>query len=700
MQPHHAAACLLSLTTAPALAQIVLDGTLGPAGPLAGPDYVIGAELGQRFGGQLFHSFRDFSLNSGESATFTGPNGIGSVIARVTGGNPSLLDGTLRSTVPDADFYFINPAGVLFGADARLDLPGAVFISTADRLSLQDGGSFDAHRPEDSVLSAAPVAAFGFLGDTPAPLGIQGSQLMLAPEQNLSLLGGDLLIIDAHIEVPGGRLNLASAASPGQISIPPLDVLVEATPGTVDIHNARLSVSGDGGGGVFLVGGQVTLSASRLEAITSADVDGKGINVRVGELVLADGSLISTTTRNTGDGGNITLIVNGALRASGYDADGAGNAIFSEARGDTPDSGASGFIVIVAGSMQFSDGTLSTTSFGPAASGDITLNITGPLQLTGGTSITSTATGPGHGGDITISTGGTLALSGSNGNNQGSNILAESRGELATAGDAGDIVISAADITLDDGAIISSSTRGPGSGGDITLQIGDELLLGGRDGDDKGSAVFAESLGMDPGAGDAGDIHVTAHTITLLDNTTIRSAANTSGGGNITLTLPDSGLLFLLHSELTSSVRSGVGSGGNITVMNPQFIVLNDARIVARADTGNGGDITLTADMFLTTPDTVIDASSRQSLAGTVQVSAPETDLTIELTELNTVFDAATLLRPDCAARFDAQAGSFIVTPAAGLPPTPEELGVIAPPAAAHPPTLAQLDFDCGGVMP
>lgn len=155
MKPCHAAACWLSLITTPAIAQIVLDGTLGTEGALSGPDYVIGAELGQRFDSQLFHSFRDFNLHSGESATFTGPPDIGNVITRVTGGIPSQIDGTLRSTMPTADFYFINPAGVLFGADARLDLPGAVFISTADTLSLQDGGSFSPYAREQCAQCGA-----------------------------------------------------------------------------------------------------------------------------------------------------------------------------------------------------------------------------------------------------------------------------------------------------------------------------------------------------------------------------------------------------------------------------------------------------------------------------------------------------------------------------------------------------------------
>ena len=99
----------------PIRAEVVLDGTLGRSGALPGPDYLIGADLGQQRGGNLFHSFQDFNLDRYESATFSGPNSVQNLISRVTGGNPSQIFGTLRSTIPDADFYFLNPHGILFG---------------------------------------------------------------------------------------------------------------------------------------------------------------------------------------------------------------------------------------------------------------------------------------------------------------------------------------------------------------------------------------------------------------------------------------------------------------------------------------------------------------------------------------------------------------------------------------------------------
>jgi filamentous hemagglutinin family protein len=147
-------------------AQITTDGSLGQALNLPGPDYQIGADLGQLRGGNLFHSFQDFNLQHFESATFSGPNHIQNVISRVTGGNPSSIDGLLRLTIPNADFYFLNPYGIMFGPNARLDVQGSFHASTADYLRLGDGGRFDARNPSDSILTVAPIEAFGFLDNS------------------------------------------------------------------------------------------------------------------------------------------------------------------------------------------------------------------------------------------------------------------------------------------------------------------------------------------------------------------------------------------------------------------------------------------------------------------------------------------------------------------------------------------------------
>ena len=79
---------------------IVTDGSLGPAGPLNGPDFQITASLGKQAGNNLFHSFKTFDLFNGERATFSGPANVENIFSRVTGGNFTTINGWLRSTIP------------------------------------------------------------------------------------------------------------------------------------------------------------------------------------------------------------------------------------------------------------------------------------------------------------------------------------------------------------------------------------------------------------------------------------------------------------------------------------------------------------------------------------------------------------------------------------------------------------------------
>jgi filamentous hemagglutinin family protein len=159
-------------------AEVTLDGTLGPRIALEGPDYAIDAKFGQQHGNNLFHSFDHFNLNSNESATFSGPNNISNILSRVTGGSPSHINGLFRATIPNADVYFFNPYGILFGKEATLDVQGSFHASTADTLRFSDGNEFNARNPENSLLTVAPVETFGFLTEKPQSLSIEKSELM------------------------------------------------------------------------------------------------------------------------------------------------------------------------------------------------------------------------------------------------------------------------------------------------------------------------------------------------------------------------------------------------------------------------------------------------------------------------------------------------------------------------------------------
>src|SRR4051812_18980534 len=180
------------LAAGPVQAQIITDGSVGPKVSLHGGEIEIGANLGTRTGDNLFHSFEKFGIATGQTATFTGPGDIKNVISRVTGGEISNIDGELASKVGQADLYFLNPAGVMFGPNATLDVPGSFHVSTAHELRFADGVRFSALDKTGSGLTVAAPEAFGFLDMPPGRITVDRSQLQIKPGKAFSLVGGDI----------------------------------------------------------------------------------------------------------------------------------------------------------------------------------------------------------------------------------------------------------------------------------------------------------------------------------------------------------------------------------------------------------------------------------------------------------------------------------------------------------------------------
>src|SRR3989442_12535648 len=91
----------------------------------------------------------------------------------------------------------------------------------------------------------------------------------------------------------------------------------------------------------------------------------------------------------------------------------------------------------------------------------------------------------------------------------------------------------------------------------------------------------------------AGNIAVVIGNSLRMRDSAITTAATIADGGNISITTTGS-LLYLLRSRITTSVQSGFGQGGNITIgslAHPiEFVVLNGSEIRADAFGGRGGD--------------------------------------------------------------------------------------------------------------
>ncbi len=116
---------------------------------------------GETRGSNLFHSFQDFSVGTGNEAFFDNANDISNIFSRVTGGNISNIDGLIRAN-GSADLFLINPAGIIFGENARLDIGGSFYGSTASSILFENGEFSAADLENPPLLTVNAPIGLGF----------------------------------------------------------------------------------------------------------------------------------------------------------------------------------------------------------------------------------------------------------------------------------------------------------------------------------------------------------------------------------------------------------------------------------------------------------------------------------------------------------------------------------------------------------
>ena len=496
-------------------ADIVLDGTLGTDGILSGPRFEIEAKLGQLQGHNLFHSFSQFNLYSGEKAIFSGPNEVTNIISRVTGGNSSQINGELRLTIPHANFYFLNPAGVMFGEGAELNMSGHFYVSTADSLYFDDGKQFSATQP-NNILTVASPTDFGFLDSNVAPIKVTNTELSVKNQRNLSIIGGDIQIQESGLHAPEGIINLTSVASQGKVSIEPSSLNNFAKLGQIELANSTLGNGkhkSDGAKNIYIRGGKFYNSGSLVNAKILKNDETSSIEIDSREkVILEQNAIITTNSFSAIDAGNIIIKTDILLIEN------------AKIKSNTQQGGAAGMIKIKANHITINDGVklTSNTDNKGGSSGYISITADSTLKISGKTRIDTTTN------DNTSTLAGSITIKADKIQMLDDATIDTTASHNASSG-GGEVTIEANQLEMKDRAWIISSSFGQGKSGTIKINT-NTLNLSGE------SAIASTTFSQ----GEGGDIVINiGNTLSISDIAVVTSGTEGQGeGGNIFITIP------------------------------------------------------------------------------------------------------------------------------------------------------------------
>ncbi|PSN12354.1 filamentous hemagglutinin, partial [filamentous cyanobacterium CCP5] len=176
-------------------------------------------------GANLFHSFQQFGLSQEQIANFLASPDIRNILGRIVGGDPSVIDGTVRITGGNSNLYLMNPAGVIFGANARLDVPAAFTATTANGISFGEDLWFSASGENPYTALQGDPTGFAFTSEQPGSIANAGD-LAVAEGQSLTLTGGTV-VNTGTLTAPGGLVTVLAVPGQHRVRVSQPGVLLE-----------------------------------------------------------------------------------------------------------------------------------------------------------------------------------------------------------------------------------------------------------------------------------------------------------------------------------------------------------------------------------------------------------------------------------------------------------------------------------------
>ncbi|KYC37937.1 hypothetical protein WA1_05430 [Scytonema hofmannii PCC 7110] len=595
------------------LAQLTPDTTLGAERSVVTSNVPIDNRFIDRIdsgairGINLFHSFDEFNVGNQQGVYFTNPVGIQNILSRVTGNNPSNIQGTL-GVLGNANLFLINPNGIIFGQNASLNVNGSFVATTANGIQFGNLGIFSATNPEvpSSLLSVNPSALFfnqinqtasiqnnsiADAGKDPAGFDVFG--LRVPDGKSLLLVGSNISMDGGELNAYGGRIELGGLAAPGNVAllldgnnfrlsfpenVPRTDisltngvgVYVEAAGGgsiAVNTRNLEIlegsQIVGGIGRGLGTTGtqagnitvnttGQIKLAGTNSLIFNSVQAEAVGnagnIDITTGSLSVKNGAQINSFTRGRGNAGNITIHAKDIVTFDGKDSNGNSSASSSNVLSGGVGNG--GSINIAAGSLSLLNG--------------------GGLQVVVNGASNTRPGGQGIGGTVNINVRDAFTIG------KDSGVFANLGG--GAIGRGGDVNIQAGNLFIRDGGQISSSTFGRGDSGKVSITAGDKISL------DNGSIY--SNVAQSSAVGDSGGINMTTGSLSVINGAQISSFTRGRGNaGNITIQARDAVTFDGVNSNrnysgVYSNAQPGaIGNGGSIDITAGSLSLTNGGRM-------------------------------------------------------------------------------------------------------------------------
>ena len=610
-------------------AQVIPDGSLPDNSIVTPQGDVIQINGGTTRGNNLFHSFTDFSVPANTQASFNNADTIDNILSRVTGGSESIIDGSI-GTNGTANLFLINPAGIIFGENAFLDVGGSFISSTADSLIFADGIEYSATNLENPPLLTINISIGLGFGDNPGDIvntsivtddtGEDLIGLRVLEDRTLALIGGNIFIEGGFLSTIGGQIELGSVAEDSTVSITPVtkgfDFEYEQASGFQDIDLSFAAVVNSLGantGDINLQGNNISLiEGSVIGTETELEGQAGNINITASESLIVDGSRAEVGLGNiesrifsdladnaTGEGSNINIntpalsITDGAFIATTNDDTSSGQGV---------DINIAASAIDVAGSFMDDEGNslssgIFTNVFEEATGngGDITI-VTDNLNLRDGAKIITDTFGVGNGGTLTIDAAELIELTGTISDSNDPSALFANIGtqlpSISSSGNGGNITINTPKLVVQNGAQIATVAQSNGSAGTIAINATESIVL-------SGFSSTAEFRGL----GISG-IFVSAEP-SLKDPESGDIIPTTGNGGTLNLTTPE---LTIEKGASISADTFSLGEGGNVNLNAERLIVRDGSEIRAGSllgvdspdnQRGAGGTININASDFV-----------------------------------------------------------------------------------------------------